>query len=383
MEPSEPPSAEVVGTVAAPEPEPPLTVYPAPVHDGPQDLVPAPLQKYAAKRLAEVGVPTLSSLWGKSSQELSFLAGVDSEEVEDTRPWQTLFEDRTGVGEGWRQLKATWSFIDGELFMLRLDFRDRAQKLVEKTQATLGGNPVATLSLRDRTVFRIWHDNGLVVGVEELKGKYALVVADRGRFERHQRRLEGVNEAERLVWASLDQFYSRTPGSVGVALDGNVRAAELVPGFGDAWSNACHAAYQLGQLDDAQAHCAKALEVTKEPSVRGEASYYQGLLSIAHGDKEGGLRLLRRANAEVPRAWGISSDIRLRIAGLEGKATEEVLERAVYDYWCAGHRDGDRQRRVPSEFGFTDYEALRAAADDELVDVEGLQTKAEQKCGQR
>jgi len=38
---------------------------------------------------------------------------------------------------------------------------------------------------------------------------------------------------------------------------------------------------------------------------------------------------------------------------------------------------------VPSEFGFTDYEALRAAADDELVDVEGLQTKAEQKCGQR
>ncbi len=378
--PSRPPTT---AEAAVAKPEPPLATFEAGRFDAaPADLPLGLLNRFLTDRLKAANAARLSELWGRRLESLPFAAELTREEVEDTRPTFVAYRDDAS-GRGASKLSVQWGFLDDALFEVRLDFAKRAPKLERQLETLFTRPPDVTVTLRDGARRATWHDGGLSVAFEGRRGHGSLLLADRARLERFERRLAEVDAAERLVWGSLEFFTHRQRRSLAAAREANRRAAELAPRFGDAWVNLCHVEYDAGELDQARGHCERALGVTGEASVRGEASYYLGLIALAEGDRQGGLELMRKAMVDVPRAWGIFGDLKRRVAALDGRVTDAILERAVYDYWCASFRDGSRELRIPLEFGFVDYEALSARADDELVDVDGQRENARQRCEPR
>ena len=380
--------AEAEGTEPAAEapeerPLPPLKDYPPSKYDDPSSLPLEPLTAFVFLQLKSIGAVKLSEIWGKKPSDLAFLTPSMFNEVEDTRPWLKVYEQPTGLKARGKELYLLWGFVQDELFLLRLRFRSKVKGLDTKLIGFFGRQPDRRSESRSGVTLMVWEHDGLEITVREKGKAFALTLADRARAERFRFLLEPVDEAERLVYKSMAYFYDRAERDVEAALRVNQQAAKAVPGFGDAWVNICHAQIEKGEQEEAITSCKKALEVTGEDSVRGEASYYLGLVDLYQGRKSEGVSKLKEAKRLIPKDWVIASDVRMRLSALNGNKNDRVLGRAVFDYYCNELRDGNREARIPEEFGFEDWEALSQAAEEELVDLVGLHEKAKKRCAIR
>ena len=371
-----------------PPPSPPPTAAPTPTaapqpafarskRDSPSALPKHPLAKALAKRLVGMQASGFAALWGKASGDLDFLKPKHKKEVEDTRPWQVTWEVKEG-----KKLSIQWTFADGKLYQLRLRFGKKVKTLEKRFAALLGRPADRTGEDRSGVSEFTWDDDDLVITVRRKGRSYALTIADRATTERVAERLAKIGEAERLVYGSMTDFYSKGR-SLAAAMRKNERASTLVTNFGDAWVNQCHVRYDQGRLQEAATLCEKAISVTGESSVRGEAHFYLGLIAVVGGERGKGKRLLEQAIAEVPPTWELPREARRRLRSMAGKRDAKVMKGAAYDHFCYELRDGSRAQRLYQEYGFNSGGDLVRAADAAGVDTVGVRDSAVRRCSRQ
>ena len=372
--------------LSTPRPKPtPLALkpYPASRWDAFGALPAHPLAEWLATAGAAAGTTSFGALWGRAPNDLPFLVGKLPREVEDTRRWRLSYELQTGKKHKRKKLFVRFAFIDGGLYEVRFRFRKQAKKLGRVFQAALGREPDSTAVDPNGVRERTWLEGALAVTLRDKRGAFALSISDRARLEHATRRLADGKPAERTVADSVRSYYSRKHRALSLLHD-NRRVTERHPEYGDAWVNQCHALYDLGRFEEAEARCSRALVVTGENSVRGEAKYFLGLLVATRtGNLSHAAQLLAEALALIPSGWAIRRHARHRLSSLRGKHTKKGLSHAIEQTACYQQRDGRRGYQIPTEFGFGGLRFLESAAARLGVDVAGLQAKGADRCRKR
>ncbi|HIA00524.1 MAG TPA: hypothetical protein EYN66_01190, partial [Myxococcales bacterium] len=241
--------------------------YPASSFNSVDSLPKNPLKTYLAKQLQSVGATGFSNLWGKTKSEFPALARAELLEVTDIRPWQQIYRVDTQIkAKRKKSMYVEWGFIDGHLYYLRLRFRSGAKNFTKKAARHMkrksdykGKNTAGVQEW-------IWSEGNLQIMTAKKGRSTALQITDRGFAEVATARNAGIEAAERLVYTTTRLISPKT-SDIEQMLQNNKKAAKMVPSYGDAWVNICHAYYDMGQQSRALPACNKSLAVTIENSV--------------------------------------------------------------------------------------------------------------------
>jgi tetratricopeptide (TPR) repeat protein len=237
---------------------------------------------------------------------------------------------------------------DPENWNLRADFFDaalaageieEARAQVDRARARLPGDAswahrqaVLMLATRDYAAAQLAFEELLAGGVQESAILYNLGYAlfMQGRFQEAAERAETLlsrsDEGARPAWALWLRCKHRLGGFEEALAAFRARAAQA-PMPADAWGAACLMAFDMGDLQEAQAWSARALQ---EQPVQLEALVTRGSLALAVQDVPGATALFEQAlkvNPSDGRTWSGMAMTRMLATDLPG--ADEAFSRAV------------------------------------------------------
>ena len=340
------------------------------------------LTQHLQLKLLSVKATKLSDLWGKKPSELPGLfTPMDQLEVEDLRPRLKAYEVETGIKDKKRKkLLIRWWFIDDQLYSIRLRLRTKAKKLFKKYTTAAVRGPDRVGKDRQKVEDRFWVDGNIMIGVHKKYKNWALSFSDRARGEIAHQLTERLLETERNVERSHYLFKGRKT-DLGEVISLTTMAVQEYPMYGDAWVNLCHAQYDMGNLHEASKSCSKAIEVTREKTVKGKARYHLGLIELVKSNKAAGMLLLEQAMQGLTKNGYYWVQAKARRWSNQGKRGKYTMKKAYYEDQCYSSRgEGARFTQIPREFGFRNARSLRKRAMKVLDDPIEIQRKAAKRC---
>lgn len=340
------------------------------------------------KHLIKVGgaqeTEAIGDIWGaRPAEVLAKFPKAVKREVDDLEPdtvrLRLALADVDGRG---RPLILEWAFLDGRLFMVTVELKRTAPRIVAQLEKFMGRPPDTRTVERWKMEVATWRDSDLLLRatIDGRSNDFALAnPKDHATYTERRAKVRPAYLANRkgLFWLlgrPLKPAYAKVEGAL-------LEALRVAPDYGHANVNLCRLYMLRGQFRAAKGRCRKARD-GRNTSAHAESALYTGKLAMLSNDPTSARKWLRLVATYDAADESLVPSAARHLRVIAGKGSKRDMGRVMRRVHCAQVEGATKRAEIYARsYGFATAAAATTKARAKGVDLEASRVKADKRCG--